>query len=290
MSDAVRTEPDRLRQLQRILHARVARRHAPAGCRSARHRLAGGRHRERGRHAERRPTAAGQGPPVHAARIARRQCRAGSAPSPAAASRLSTWRLTTITASTCRWPANCARASTCPGGCSASIAPPRKLVPGLFSRNERVFCGFDSRRHALGHHPGRRAQCRQHGHGVARRRHAAQASRGDRAARDRCAGAGHPGKGRRDGALQHGLDRHPVAAARRRRLERVAGRRPDAAHGRTHRHLAGWPRAIGEPWSADATAWRPTASLSSLRRRAQALRQRANSFASAACSKWKRRR
>ena len=110
---------DRLRELQRILHARAARRHASRRRRPARHRLAGRRHRERSRHAQRGPPAAGQGPRLHAARAARRQCRAGSAPSPAAASRLSTWRPTTITASTWRWPANCARASTCRAGCSA---------------------------------------------------------------------------------------------------------------------------------------------------------------------------
>ena len=113
------TEPDRLRELQRILHARAARRARARGCGSARHRLAGRRHGERSRHAQRRPPAAGQGPRIHAARAARRQRRLGAHLRRRQRSRLSTWRPTTITASTCRWPASCARASTCPDGCSA---------------------------------------------------------------------------------------------------------------------------------------------------------------------------
>ena len=35
MSDAVETEPDGVRELQRVLHARAASRHAPGGCRTA---------------------------------------------------------------------------------------------------------------------------------------------------------------------------------------------------------------------------------------------------------------
>ena len=70
-----------------------------------------------------------------------------------------------------------------------------QLVPGLFSRNERVFCGFDSGGMPWANHPGRRVECRQHGHRLARRCHAAQGSRGHCVARERRARAAQLAKG-----------------------------------------------------------------------------------------------
>ena len=287
MSDAV-SPTRRPTELQRILHARVARGHAAHRYRAARRGLAGRRHGERGGRAQRRPPAAGQGTPLQPARVARRQYPAGSAPSPAAVSRLSTWRPTTTTASTWRCAGELRDSFYVPGRLFSVNRTTASLVPGLFSRNERVFCGFDGGGTALGHHPGRRAQCRQHGHGVARRCHPAQAPRSDRASGQRRARAGHAGEGRRDGALQHGLHDHPAVAARRRRMERHADRRSNAAHGRTHRHLASWPRETDGLGSRPMLPVAPHRRPASLRRRAQALRRRANFSARAACSKSRR--
>ncbi len=113
------TRAHRLRELQRILHARAAPGHAPRGCRHARDRLAGRRHGERGR--RRSPRIACCRPRATTTRCARCSpaTRPGNARSPAARSRLSTSRPTTITASTWRSMASCARASTCRGACSA---------------------------------------------------------------------------------------------------------------------------------------------------------------------------
>ena len=93
---------------------------------------------------DRRPPAAGQGPRLHAARAARRQLPPGSAPSPAARSRPSTSRPTTITASTCRCAGELRESFYVPGRLFSVNRTTAQLVPGLFSRNERVFCGFDS--------------------------------------------------------------------------------------------------------------------------------------------------
>src|SRR6185295_8135846 len=111
----------------------------------------------------------------------------------------------------------------------------------------------------------------QHGHGVARRRDAAQASRGHRAANHRCPGADAARQGCGDGAFQHGLDGDPVAAARRRPVAGHAHRRARAAHGRTHRHPGRVDGTRRTRCVNDPSAWRPTASLAALRRRAQAL-------------------
>ena len=88
-----------------------------------------------------------------------------------------------------------------------------RLVPGLFSRNERVFCGFDS-----GGMPwaiilvgalnvGSMATV-WHGDVTPRKHREVHGAAGHRRAR-----AAHAGEGRRDGALQHGVDCHPAVAA-----------------------------------------------------------------------------
>ena len=107
-----------------------------------------------------------------------------------------------------------------------------QLVPGLFSRNERVFCGFDAGGMPLGRHPGRRAQCRQHGHGVAWRRDAAQTSRRHRASRaPMCSRPTLLAKGAEMARFNMGstviLLLPPGAAD----WTAVAEGRPDAAHG-----------------------------------------------------------
>src|SRR6185503_7981229 len=122
----------------------------------------------------------------------------------------------------------------------------------------------------MGHHPRGRTQRRQHGDGVAWRRHATQTPRGDGAPDRRRARAGHAGQGRGDGTLQHGLDRDPAAAAGRRRLAGITDRRPGAARGRAHRHVARLAGALRHAVN-EQSPWRPSASLDTLRRRAQAL-------------------
>ena len=143
----------------------------------------------------------------------------GSAPSPAARSRLSTWRPTTITASTCRSRGELRESFYVPGRLFSVNRTTAQLVPGLFSRNERVFCGFDS-----GGMPwaiilvgalnvGSMATV-WHGDVTPRKhREVTALPVNDVLVADRAA------QGRGDGALQHGFDGDPVAAARRRRLD-----------------------------------------------------------------------
>ena len=78
MSDAVEREPTAYASFNEFFTRALRDGHASRGCRSARHRLARRRHGERGRHAHRRPPAAGQGPRIHAARAARRKRRLGT--------------------------------------------------------------------------------------------------------------------------------------------------------------------------------------------------------------------
>ena len=112
-----------------------------------------------------------------------------------------------------------------------------QLVPGLFSRNERVFCGFDAGGMPFGVilvgalNVGSMATV-WHGDVTPRKhREVTALPVTDLLAPKRAA------QGRGNGALQHGLDGDPVVAARRRRLDGTLTR-PDAAHGRTHWHAA----------------------------------------------------
>ncbi len=107
-----------LRELQRVLHARLAKRRAAdrRGC--GRHRLAGRRPGERMRRNRGRFAAAGEGPALQPDGAAWRAKR-GPRASPAGRSRRSISRRSTITASTCRLAGACSIRSMCPGACSA---------------------------------------------------------------------------------------------------------------------------------------------------------------------------
>jgi phosphatidylserine decarboxylase len=78
-------------------------------------------------------------------------------------------------------------------------------VPGLFARNERVVCVFESAAGAICADPGGCDHCGQHGHGVARRGESAAQQAGARMALRR--GADHLQEGGRDGPLLAWLDR-----------------------------------------------------------------------------------
>ena len=95
----------------------------------------------------------------------------------AARSRRCTWRRSTTTASTCRWPGTLRAAWYVPGRLFSVNATTAARVPGLFARNERVVCVFDGDQRPVRAGAGRRAVRRQHEHRVARRRDAAARAR-----------------------------------------------------------------------------------------------------------------
>ena len=164
-----------------------------------------------------------------------------------------------------------------------------QLVPGLFSRNERVFCGFDAGGMPFGVilvgalNVGSMATV-WHGDVTPRKHREVTRAAGDRRTRRSDAA-----EGRGNGALQHGFDRDPAAAARRNAVDCA---RCDAGQtlrmGERIGTLHGWHSL--ESAVADAAPWRPTASTAALRQRARRCAPRANSSARATCSKWRRRR
>ena len=185
-----RDRSHRLRELQRILHARAARRRRARSMRTrSADRLAGRRHRQRSRHARRADR-------LLQAKGHEYSLRALLGGQRGVGTQLRGRHFATIYLAPYNYhrihmplAGELRESFYVPGRLFSVNRTTARLVPGLFARNERVVCGFDAGGMPFGRHPGRRAHRRQHGDRVARRRHAAQTPRGHRLCPDRHAGA-----------------------------------------------------------------------------------------------------
>ena len=154
-------------------------------------------------------------------------------------------------------------------------------VPGLFARNERIVCVFEDGALSFALvlvgalFVGSMSTV---WHGEVTPRSPRQRSELPLDGGQRTAAAV---QGRGDGTLQHGLDRHPAAAARAQRM----GRRPRARERRAGRADAGPPGVSGP-----VDDWRPSAARARLEARARAAgAARASSSPRAACWRSTRR-